>query len=89
MAYDALREHAPARADRDYLQILQLAATHSQLGVEEAIEALLSAGHPLHKEAIRTHLEQNAPTRSLPQVQIEAVDLTHYDQLLEQTEEQP
>lgn len=83
MAYDALRQHTPASADREYLQILHLAATVSQIGVEEAIEALLSQGEKIHKEAIQTRLEQNGPSGSLPLVEIEAVDLACYDQLLD------
>lgn len=88
MAYDTLREHSPARADREYLQILHLAATHSQIGVEEAIESLLSQGHKIESAAVKARLAQRGPTRLLPQVKVEAVDLARYDQLLEQRQEE-
>jgi len=41
MAYDALRETAPSRSSREYLQILKLAAEQGEVQVEEALRVLL------------------------------------------------
>src|SRR6516164_2302886 len=41
MAYDALQENTPARATKEYLKILQLAAEEGETAVDEALRELL------------------------------------------------
>ena len=41
IAYDVLRSHVPARADREYLRLLQSAARDSEVSLEAAIRAVL------------------------------------------------
>ena len=44
MAYDALRETAPSRAAREYLQILELAARENESLVDDALRLLAGGG---------------------------------------------
>jgi hypothetical protein len=89
MAYDALLEQAPARATREYLAILHLAAKQSETGVQEAIDGLLSAGKPVDSRAVEARMQSCQPGRSVTQVQIDAVDVAAYDALLCAREAQP
>ena len=43
-AYDALQAQQPGRADREYVQVLQLAAQEGEARVEEALAKLLDQG---------------------------------------------
>ncbi len=86
MAFDALQEWHPKRADRDYLAILQLAAKQSEARVEEALDTLLAEGSPFDSKAVAARLAIGAPLRSITQVEIAPVDVAAYDQLLQSTE---
>ncbi len=83
MAYDALQRQRPNRAVREYLSILKLAAYESEIKVDEVLEALTRRGKPIRYEEI----EQSVCGQTLPsgpvEIQIDAMDLTRYDELLE------
>ena len=83
MAYDLLLERQPARAAKEYLRILHLAARESEAGVEAALAGLLDAGGPLDANAVEERLRQQCPIRSATEVTVEPVDLTAYDALLD------
>lgn len=90
MAYDALlREHRaePARADREYLALLLLAAQESEQRVDDALRLLLSGPGPvragsLRKEAVQELLASGQALPSATAVEIAPVDLASYDALL-------
>lgn len=85
MAYDALlREHAgePARADREYLALLLLAAQESEQGVDDALRLLLAAPAPLRIEAVQALLASGRALPPATEVAITPVDLASYDALL-------
>lgn len=86
-AYDTLERHDPATAVRHYLDILQLAIDQGETAVENALEQLLAD----HRSTITAHAarailqawtEIKAEWRSRQPLE---VDLTDYDQLLENT----
>lgn len=87
-AYDHLERCAPLAADRRYLEILKLAAEEGQTAVENALEHLLGAPHPVVGAAeardlldtwrdLQHEWRQRAPLE---------VDLAAYDALLEDVE---
>jgi hypothetical protein len=75
MAYDLLTERQPARAAREYLRILHLAAREGEAGVEAALADLLGAGGPLDAEGVHEELRRQGPARPLTEVTVGPVDL--------------
>ncbi|MBI3652084.1 MAG: IS21 family transposase [Acidobacteria bacterium] len=86
VAYDCLRENYPATAERQYLKILELAATVSEQRVEEGLRQMIKQGQRISEERVRQYL-QSATPQALPYcVEIAPVQLQHYDLLLESQE---
>jgi hypothetical protein len=83
MAYDLLLERQPARATKEYLHILHLAARESEVAVEAALCGLLDGGGPLDAAAVAEKLRQHDPIRPATEVTVAAVDLAVYDALLD------
>src|SRR5437867_3742272 len=52
VAYDYLREHDPAGADRQYVRILHVAAHESEQRVDEALRYLIEHGEPITAERV-------------------------------------
>ncbi|MGH9962002.1 MAG: hypothetical protein ACREBC_33550, partial [Pyrinomonadaceae bacterium] len=85
-AYDCLRETYPATAERQYLKILELAATVSEQRVEEALREMIEGGQSISAERVRQVLESATP-KALPYaIEVAAAHLQHYDLLLESQE---
>jgi hypothetical protein len=82
-AYDLLQTQQPGRADRVYLEVLELAAREGEVCVEEALVKLLDQGRPVSVQAVRTLLGRDTPLSVAAQVSVPAVDLRLYDALLE------
>ena len=82
-AYDALVAQQPARADKEYVHLLSLAAHEGEARVEEALQQLLEQRRLLSEQAVRTLLGEATPLREAAQVEVAAVDLGVYDALLE------
>lgn len=85
MAWDALRETAPSRANRRYLEILHLAATEGEARVDDALRGLPEAGEiaegKLTADSIRAVLATQTvepPTSIL----VADVALSSFDELL-------
>jgi transposase len=84
LAYDELQSRQPDRADREYLQLLKLAAEESEERAAAALHQLLNAGEPVSVDRVR-ELVLAASGEALgaaPSVTIEATPLSSYDQLL-------
>ena len=81
-AYDALQRQDHERADKDYLQVLYLAAQVGESAVEAALQSLLSGAAPLTLRGVRAYLGQESPATLAVQVSVPAVDLRQYDALL-------
>jgi hypothetical protein len=82
MAYDYLCEKTPARANKEYLEILHLAAKESESGVDEALGTLFTTEQPIMLEAVKKLMESESEINPPQQVNIDDVDLCQYDQLL-------
>src|SRR5215471_19593982 len=86
VAYDYLREHDPADADREYVQILHVAATESEQRVDEALRFYIEHGKPITAGGIREWV-QGPVTFDCRNIEVEPVQIAIYDSLLEQAEE--
>jgi hypothetical protein len=83
MAYDVLLERQPARAAKEYLRILHLAARQGEAAVEASLAALLERGGPLDAAGVEERLSQQGPSRPVTDVAVAPVDLAGYDALLD------
>jgi len=83
MAYDALRETAPSRSSREYLQILKLAAEQGEVQVDEALRVLLNGetGDAITAAAIGALLTTLDTIAPVTMVEVTPVDLASFDQL--------
>jgi hypothetical protein len=77
-AYDRLCQAGPTQADREYLQVLVLAAGMGESVVEAALTVLFADGRLPTAAAVRTLLHAPVP----PLLATPAVSLAAYDQLL-------
>lgn len=86
MAWDALREIAPTRANRRYLEVLQLAAGEGEVRVDEALQQLLVDGDigegKLTVEAVKALLHQQPDQLPAAHVTVAEVALEGFDELL-------
>jgi hypothetical protein len=83
MAYDALRQRQPARADKEYLRILHQAARESEAGVEAVLVELLKEDGRMDAAAVGERLRQQGQVQQATEVTVAAVDLSLYDALLD------
>jgi hypothetical protein len=85
IAYDLLREQCPARADKEYLQILHCAARQSEDLVNRALQKIIAEGSELTAASVAV-LVQWLERNGIPQVidtPVSAVNLCLYDNLLD------
>jgi hypothetical protein len=85
-AYDELCRQQPARAAKEYLQILYLAARQTEVGVEAVLADLLGTGKLPSAAAVEERLRFFDKAVSVTDVTVAAVDLTVYDALLGEQE---
>jgi hypothetical protein len=83
MAFDVLSKQQPARAAKEYLRILYLAARESEAGVEAALVQLLKEGGRMDAAAVTERLRQQGQAQQATEVTVAAVDLSLYDALLD------
>ena len=83
MAYDELRGRHGRRADREYLQILYLAAKENESAVDDALRWLMDQDQRISFDAVETIVLSNQQIPQVTDVVMEAVDLSLYDMLLQ------
>jgi hypothetical protein len=84
MAYDELLTTRPARASREYLRILYLAARESESAVEAAIQRLLEEGRAIDAASVKEIVEKNdVPDDMVRATEIPEPDLEEYNMLFE------
>lgn len=86
VAYDYLREHYPATADRQYVKILEMAAQQGEQRVDDALRLLIHRGEAITEQRVRQLVESAATLSVAELVEVEAVELCGYDALLEREE---
>jgi len=83
MAYDALKERqGPKHADREYLRLLELAAHEGENRVEDALRYLQNGQEPTGFERVQELVCQASQLPPATEVSIDAIRLSHYDELL-------
>jgi hypothetical protein len=86
MAWDALREAVPMRANKRYLEVLELAAKEGEARVDEALRCLLEQGEmgegKLNAEAVLALLEENRSIPPATSIDVAEVSLASFDELL-------
>jgi len=82
MAYDGLKRRSPARAHKEYLKILYLAAHETEAGVNEALRLLIDREWAITAEAVKKIVQSGEKATPVEDVVVESVDLDIYDELL-------
>jgi hypothetical protein len=86
MAYDALQEHLPTRAVREYLAIVELAALDGEVLVDDALRILLGKEETLTAKAVEQFVRSAIVVPEVTSVQVAVMDLSCFDQLLDDRE---
>src|SRR5207248_10023483 len=86
MTWDALRETVPLRANKRYLEVLELAAKEGEARVDEALRCLLEQGEmgegKLNAETVRALLNEAAALPPATAIGVAPVSLAAFDELL-------
>jgi hypothetical protein len=86
MVWDALRELAPARANKRYLEILEVAAKDGEARVDETLRCLLEQGEisegKLNAEAVRCVLSDANMLPAVTNIAVADISLAIFDELL-------
>lgn len=86
MAYDVLQEQRPTRAVREYLAIVELAALEGEVRVDDALRILLDGDAQLTALAVEQFVRSASVVPEVTAVRVADVDLSCFDQLLEDRE---
>ena len=89
VAYDLLHETLPTRADREYLEILHLAAKESETAVEQVLRVLIDGDRPLSHAAVEALLRAGQAAPALTAVTVAPADLVGFDTLLTEVWHEP
>lgn len=85
IAYDSFKKcHAPSVASRKYLAILYLAARESEAAVDDALRILIDNDTGITEELVKTLIKSEQVIPAVTEIHIEAVDLSAYDELLQE-----
>jgi hypothetical protein len=86
MAWDALRELTPGRANKRYLELLELAAKQGEARVDDALRLLFEQGEigegKLTVEAVLKLLDEENAGRPATYIVVADVSLSSFDELL-------
>jgi transposase len=82
MAYDFLKKYVPRKASIEYTQILYLAATETEEGVDNALRVLFDKSQIISADAVGSMLNDRDAATPVTDVTIDTVNLSHYDELL-------
>ena len=86
MAYDYLKNNNPARANKDYLKILHLAAQQTETGVDDVLRHLFDKENEITADIVRSLIEASQTVPSVKDVKIDQINLAAYDELLNMSE---
>jgi hypothetical protein len=89
MAYDAFCATGSGRAEREYVQLLHLAARETETGVDDALRVLLARPEAVTLEAVAELVQSGQRLPPATQITIAPVDLAAYDALLQAPEVTP
>jgi hypothetical protein len=85
IAYDSLKKRYTLKsAAKRYLGILNMAAKESEVAVDSALRILIDKNMDICKSQVQTLIQSNEPIYRVEDIDIPEIDLTAYDQLLEE-----
>jgi hypothetical protein len=85
IAYDDLKKrHSQSVASKQYLSILYLAARENETTVDDALRMLIDKNMAISDKQVEAIVYSNHPVPTATEIKIPDVDLTDYDQLLEE-----
>jgi len=85
IAYDDLKKrHSQSVASKQYLKILYIAARENETAVDDALRMLIEKNMAISEKQVKAIISSDLPVPTSTEVDIPAVDLTCYDQLLEE-----
>lgn len=85
MAYDSLKDHHTLSvAAKQYLNILHMAARISEAAVDDALRVLIDSNDQITDQRVEAIIESGQSIAPVTQINIDQVDLTSYDQLLQE-----
>lgn len=91
MAWDVLRELTPQRANKRYLELLEIAAKQGEARVDNALRCLLEEGEmgegKLNADAVLAFLNQESNLAPATGIAVTEVSLASFDELLGGTSE--
>lgn len=84
VAYDELKQQLDGKAEREYLQLLKLAAEESEELVAETLRGMVERGEAIRSERVREMIagRRNERLPRIPKIEIDLAPLQSYDQLL-------
>jgi len=84
VAYDELKQRLDGKAEREYLQLLKLAAEESEELVAEILRGMVDRGEAVRPERVREIIVERRNERlpRLPKIEINMTPLASYDLLL-------
>jgi ribosomal protein S21 len=84
VAYDELKQQLDGKAEREYLQLLKLAAEESEELVAETLRGMVERGEAIRSERVREMIvgRRNERLPRIPKIEINLAPLASYDQLL-------
>ena len=84
IAYDSLKKrYTPRSAAKRYLHILNMAAKESETAVDNALRILIDKSMDICKEQVEILMHSGESVFTATDIDIPAIDLTCYDQLLQ------
>lgn len=88
VAYDELKQRLDGRAEREYLQLLKLAAEESEELVAEILRGMVDRGEEVRPERVREMIVERRNERlpRIPKIEINMAPLASYDLLLSEQE---
>jgi hypothetical protein len=87
IAYDLLRaQEGPKQGNKQYLQLLELAAQESETLVNETLRFFLNQSGRIDVGVVKERVKAGLRPPAITEIAIEPVDLRIYDQLLEHEE---
>ena len=85
IAYDDLKQrHSQRMAAKQYLNILHLAARESETAVDDVLRMMIDKNISICDEQVEALVRSSQPVAAVTKVRIPSVDLSCYDQLLEE-----
>ncbi|MEP7272750.1 MAG: IS21 family transposase [Acidobacteriota bacterium] len=83
VAYDELIERRGGSADREYVQLLKLAAEEGEDRVSDVLRAMVDVGDPISSDKVSARMNDGGEETGIAAIKVETIRLSEYDSLLE------